>query len=683
MDRATEQSVALLNGALIRQPEFLVQLVDQVPGIFWSTDDQLRFTACVGAGMAAVDTRPAQVVGARLSDFLTPSNPQHQAALEGHRRALLGEGCTYEVEYRGRFFRSHVEPLRGADGVIRGVLGMALDITESKQVERRLQAKYAITEIMAEAATAEQALPQILRTICATFGWSWGAFWTGSADGAALQCLESWYDPAMDASQLVQASRNLVVTCENSVPGRVFASGQAVWIADLAQSPWSVRAPFALQAGFHASVAFPVMRRNSLIGVMEFISRDIREPDDTVLGMMASVGRQIGELIERKRLEEQYQQAQKMEAIGLLAGGVAHDFNNLLTVIAGYSELMLAKLPADDPMGPLVGEIHQAGERAAHLTRQLLAFSRKAVIEPRVLDLNAVVLDTEKMLRRLIGEDISLTTVPGPLLRPVKADAGQLEQIVVNLAVNARDAMPRGGKLTIETANVELDEHYTRMHAGLKPGRYVMLAVSDTGCGISAEVQTRIFEPFFTTKGPGKGTGLGLATVYGIVKQAGGHISVYSEVGCGTTFKVYLPPADERAAPGKSHHGTRIAPDGNETIVLVEDEDAVRGIARLALEMHGYHVLDARNGADALRFCEQHEGPIHLLITDVVMPDMGGREIAERLATCKPGTRVLYLSGYTDDAVVRHGILQADVAFLQKPFTPIALAHKVREVLDQ
>jgi two-component system cell cycle sensor histidine kinase/response regulator CckA len=682
MDRATEQSVALLNGALIRQPEFLVQLVDQIPGIFWSTDDQLRFTACIGAGMAAVDTRPAQVVSAHLSDFLTPSNPQHMVALEGHRRALLGEGCTYEVEYRGRFFRSHVEPLRAADGGIRGVLGMALDITESKQVERRLNAKYAITEIMAEAATAEQALPQILRTICETFGWSWGAFWTADA-GPRLQLVQSWHDPSMDAASLVRASKDLKVTVDNSVPGRVFASSQPVWIADLAKSLWSMRAPFAIQAGFHASVAFPVMRRSSLIGVMEFISRDIREPDETVLGMMASVGRQIGELIERKRLEEQYQQAQKMEAIGLLAGGVAHDFNNLLTVIAGYSELMLTRLAADDPMGALVGEIHQAGERAAHLTRQLLAFSRKAVIEPRVLDLNAVVLDTERMLRRLIGEDITLTTVPGPLLRPVKADAGQLEQIVVNLAVNARDAMPRGGKLTIETANVELDEHFTRMHAGLKPGRYVMFAVSDTGCGISAEVQARIFEPFFTTKGPGKGTGLGLATVYGIVKQAGGHISVYSEVGCGTTFKVYLPPADERAAAGKSHHGTRITPDGDETIVLVEDEDAVRGIARLALEMHGYHVLEARNGAEALRYYEEHEGPIHLLITDVVMPDMGGREIAERVATCKPGTRVLYLSGYTDDAVVRHGILQADVAFLQKPFTPVALAHKVREVLDQ
>jgi PAS domain S-box-containing protein len=389
------------------------------------------------------------------------------------------------------------------------------------------------------------------------------------------------------------------------------------------------------------------------------------------------------DISDRKKLEEQFHQAQKMEAVGKLAGGIAHDFNNLLTVISGCSDFLVTHLPDDDPMKGLIREIQKAGERAGHLTRQLLAFSRKAVVEPRVLDLNAMVTDIEKMLRRMIGEDVALTTALAPEPGHVKADAGQIEQVIVNLAVNARDAMPQGGKLSIETRNVELGDDYAMLHPEVKPGRYVMLTVSDTGFGMSEETKARIFEPFFTTKGLGKGTGLGLATVYGIVTQCGGHFDVYSDLGRGTSFKIYLPSVDDAPSTGKSAHGIKVAPHGTETVLLVEDEDAVRKITKLTLQSLGYTVLEASNGEEAFRVCERHSKPIQLLITDVVMPQMGGRQVAERLSVGRPGIKVLFLSGYTDDAVVRHGILKAEVAFLQKPFTALSLARKVREALDQ
>jgi two-component system, cell cycle sensor histidine kinase and response regulator CckA len=389
------------------------------------------------------------------------------------------------------------------------------------------------------------------------------------------------------------------------------------------------------------------------------------------------------DISDRKKLEEQFHQAQKMEAVGKLAGGIAHDFNNLLTVISGYSDLLISLLPGEDSRKSYLHEIQKAVERAVHLTRQLLAFSRKAVVEPRVLDLNALVHGTEKMLRRLIGEDIRLTATFAPTLRQIKADAGQIEQVIVNLAVNARDAMPQGGKLTIETRNVRLGDDYTMIHPEVKPGRYVMLAVSDTGSGMTQETKAHIFEPFFTTKGVGKGTGLGLATVYGVVTQCGGHLDVYTDVGQGTSFKIYFPSVEDNAVSRKSDHGVRFAPHGKETILLVEDEEAVRNIAKLTLQSFDYNVLEAANGKDAIRLGEQHTQPIHLVVTDVVMPEVGGRQVAESLSASRPGIKILFVSGYTDDAVVRHGIFKSEVAFLQKPFTPMSLATKVREVLDQ
>lgn len=394
------------------------------------------------------------------------------------------------------------------------------------------------------------------------------------------------------------------------------------------------------------------------------------------------VGTQV-DVTERKRMEEQLRQSQKMEAVGQLAGGVAHDFNNLLTVINGYGEVLLDRLKPDDPLRELVTEMTRAGERAAALTRQLLAFSRKQVLAPTVLDLNAVVVDLEKMLRRVIGEDIRLVTSLQPHIGHVKIDRGQMEQVILNLAVNARDAMPRGGQLLLQTRAVEWDENDTRGHANTKPGSYIVLTIRDSGHGMTPEVQARIFEPFFTTKGPGKGTGLGLATVYGIVQQSGGSIEVSSQPNAGTAFTIYLPRVDRAIRSSKSSHlGVRTVSRGSETILLVEDEDAIRSLSKLVLQQSGYTVLEAGNADEALQTAQRHKETIHLLVTDVVMPDLGGRELAERLMALHPEMRVLYVSGYTDDAIVRHGVSEEKIHFLQKPFTPQALAVTVREVLD-
>jgi two-component system cell cycle sensor histidine kinase/response regulator CckA len=389
------------------------------------------------------------------------------------------------------------------------------------------------------------------------------------------------------------------------------------------------------------------------------------------------------DITDRKQLEEQLRQAQKMEAVGRLAGGIAHDFNNLLMVIQGYSDLLVERLPGGDPLRRNAEQIQMASQRASSLTRQLLAFSRKQMLAPKILNVQSVVAEMEKILRRLIGEDIQLETSSAPDLGLVKADRSQIEQVILNLAVNARDAMPQGGRLTIETANVELDASYSHPPAVLSPGRYVMMAVTDNGCGMDAETQAHVFEPFFTTKEKGKGTGLGLATVYGVVKQSGGYVWVYSEPGRGTSFKIYLPRIEETAVPagrdGKSE--MQIPERGSETILLVEDEKGVRELAREYLASSGYTVIEAEDGHTALELAAMHVGQIHLLLTDVVMPGISGRELAERVSQIRPGIKIIYMSGYTDQAVVHHGILQNDAVLLQKPFTLMTLAGKLREML--
>ena len=414
--------------------------------------------------------------------------------------------------------------------------------------------------------------------------------------------------------------------------------------------------------------------------------RLLQNKEGKIVGIRAA----LQDITERKEaeekmvsLQEQLRQSQKMEAVGRLAGGIAHDFNNLLTVIQGHCEISLLQFQGNNPLREDIVEIKKAADRAGNLTRQLLAFSRRQIMEMKVIDLNALLRELEKMLRRVMGEDVELVTVLDEHLGKIKMDPGQMEQVVLNLAINARDAMPSGGKFILETTNVYLDEEYARSHIGVEAGPHVMLSANDTGSGMSLQVKERLFEPFFTTKEKGKGTGLGLSTVYGIIKQSSGNIWVYSEAGRGSTFKIYLPRVDEEADNFSRRDDTVSMLYGNETVLLVEDEPSVRGLAARVLRKQGYNVLEAVNGGEALQIAETYSGRIDLLLTDVVMPQIGGRELYDQLKPLRADLKVLFTSGYTETAIVQQGNLPPGVAFLQKPFSPIFLTHKVRELLDQ
>jgi two-component system cell cycle sensor histidine kinase/response regulator CckA len=561
---------------------------------------------------------------------------------EVHRRCLAGavEKCEEEPFARANgttdWIHWEIRPWRQADGSIGGIIIFSEDITERKR-----------------ALAARQATDERYRTL-----------FENAPDGIVIADPQSYYiDANPSICRMLGYSREEIIGLHAS---DIVAAAEIPHIAPAllvisATSTYHREWQFRRKDGsvFPAEVTVTVM------------------PDGNLLGM-------IRDVTERRTLEEQYRQAQKMEAIGRLAGGLAHDFNNLLTVILGYCGLLVTDSTPDDPRLAAILEIQTAGAQASELTRQLLAFSRKQIIEPALLDLNRITLDLQAMLGRLIGETIKVVLRPEPGLALVRADRGQIEQIVMNLAVNARDAMPDGGTLTIETANVDLDEHYATMHAGVTPGPYVRLTVTDTGTGMTPEVQARVFEPFFTTKEPGKGTGLGMATVYGIAIRSGGSVGIYSEVGKGTAFKVYFPRVDaveaDIAAPA-------VAPvvrpaGGTQTILVVEDEDGVRVLARKLLERQGYTVLVAANVTEALQVFEENPA-IDLLLTDVVMPGASGPELTRQLIEQRPALKVIYMSGYTEDAIVKHGVLEPGIAFLNKPFTSQTLGQKIHDVLGR
>jgi two-component system cell cycle sensor histidine kinase/response regulator CckA len=563
------------------------------------------------------------------------------------------------------------------------------NITARKRVEHSQRVQLAISQILFEARTLDDAMPQLLEAVCETMEGVLAYVWLVDRDAKVLRWMTKWSEPGVQAEELERASRAMTFALGEGWPGSVWKSGRPAWIQDFAEAGKLPRTSLATEGGLLGAFAFPLGSRSDISGVVECFSRELRQPDNDVFQMMADIGMKIGQFIDRKRTEEalqeseqQLRQAVKLEAIGRLAGGIAHDFNNVLTVITGYGTMLLPSLEGDSVSRARMMEILKAANRAAALTHQLLAFSRRQVLQPRILDLNAVVASIEHLLRPLIGEDVEFVTVPGSALSTIRADPGQLEQVLMNLAVNARDAMPQGGRLTIMTANLELHDLTRGKTHHVPPDSYVMLSVTDTGCGMDAATQARIFEPFFTTKEKGRGTGLGLATVYGIVEQSGGHIEVTSVQGRGTTFMIYFPRVEGVGQPVEPEVSLLELCGGSETILLVEDERAVRDLLRQVLQRYGYTVLEASYPEQALELSQRHEGPIHLLVTDVVMPMMSGLELAGETRAMRPSLRVLYMSGYTDNVRDLPYGVNAMSSFLQKPFSPDTLVHKVREVLD-
>jgi len=627
--------------AIVRAKEQWERTFDVVPDLIAVIDPDHRILRLNRAMAERLNLSPQEAVGRRCYELVHGTGQPPDFC--PHSRSMSdGEEHSAEVyEARlGSHFLVTASPLLEADRTLAGSVHVARDISTIKRSEEALR-------------SAHEELNQIFET---------------AAD--AMRVIDNDFNVLRVNETFVQLSG---IPREKAVGKKcyeVFPSSSC----RTPDCPW----PRILKGEERIEADVDKNRSDRTTVSCLMTAKPLKNPDGRIIGLVSN----YKDLTGRKRLEEQLNHSQKMEAVGRLAGGVAHDFNNLISAIMGYSELALIKLDKQDPIRRDIEQIHQAGVRAGHLTRQLLAFSRKQKLAPRLLDLNTVIADMKKILQRVIGEDIKLTTRLEQDLSLVRADPGRIEQVIVNLAVNARDAMPRGGSLTIETGGLVLSEEAASRIPDLSPGAYVTVTVSDTGLGMDAETQRRIFEPFFTTKEAGRGTGLGLATVYGIVKQSGGDIFVISDPGRGTTFRVYLPGVEATVEAFKEELAESNPSLGHETVLLVEDEEMVRDLTAEILKKNGYNVLAAATPGEALLLAEKHPEPIHLLLSDVVMPLMDGPELAERIGRLRPTAKVLLMSGYTDDTLARHGIPEADGSIINKPFSQEELTQKVREVLD-
>jgi PAS domain S-box-containing protein len=661
----TQQKLA--EEALRTSEERFRQLAENIEEVFWMNNLEQTRMLYISPAYERVWGRSCESLYQSPRSFLDAVHPEDR---ERVIRLLELQRVTGEIDMEYRIVRPdgtirHIHdrgfPIRDASGHVYRVAGIAVDVTQLKQADEALrqardQLEVEVRKRTADLARAEEKYRGIFENATE------GIFQT-TPDGRYLSA-----NPALARLDGHDSPAELMAAI-NDIGAQLYVDpGRRAEFIRLLETQGVVK-DFESQ----------IRRKDGRVIWVSENARAVRDSQGRTLHYEGTVQ----DITERKRLEDQLRQSQKMEAIGRLAGGVAHDFNNLLTGIIGYTDLLMNSCTPDNPLYEDLLQIRRAGERAAALTGQLLAFSRRQMMTPRTLDLNGIIADMGRMLRRLLGEDVELITQLAPDLGKVRADPGQIEQVLLNLAVNARDAMPDGGRLTIETANVELDERLGGPEPGGQGGPHVLIVVSDTGCGMDEQTLAHLFEPFFTTKEVGKGTGLGLATTYGIIKQSDGHIGVFSRPGHGTTFKIYLPRHEEAPRLGRRTAPSFQLTSGSETILLAEDEELVRKLARLALEASGYTVLVADNGAEALRLATGHTGRIHLLVADVVMPKMGGRILAQELVRLRPETKVLFLSGYTDDEVLRQGIHEAEAAFLQKPFTPDGLAQKVREVLDR
>jgi|GEM_PF-1129515 len=784
-------------------------LVETTYDWIWEVDDKGRYTYVSPKSMELIGLRPEEVLGHTPFEFMDVEEAARMGeefnAIIARREAFTS--LINEIRHRdGRrvVLETSGAPIIDANGELRGYRGVDRDVTARAEAERRVATQARVSQVLADAASLEEATSRVVQVLCEAEGWALGAVWSVERQAGVLHCSELWCREQLQDSEIVRETRSLRFEPGEGLPGRVWANRRPLVVMDVRQDADYVRTAAAVQSGLLSALGVPVEHGGEVMGVLDFIGATMQEPDAALIESLEAIGRQIGQFIVRRRLQEelkrvvslgpaviytlrksggrwypawisenilqmtgfavseigpgwwaeqihpedrarvvanekvmlqsesgtqtfrlrrkdgeyiwlrddrrvllddteqplevvgswsnvtdlmrletQLRQSQKMEAIGQLAGGVAHDFNNLLTVINGYSEMLMNSMSGEDPHRMLLGDIRDAGERAARLTRQLLAFSRKQVLEPRTLDMAEVILGLEKMLRRLIGEDIALATSLPPSLPKVRVDPSQLESVVVNLVVNARDAMNGGGHLDIELRPADVDENFCRNHPNSRPGRFLRMTVSDTGSGMSEELQARIFEPFFTTKEQGKGTGLGLSTVLGIVQQSGGFIDVFSRMGSGTAFHVYLPVAPTPART-ESAGGEDAGPSsGQESVLLVEDEAPVLEVTRRILSSLGYQVQAASSAGEALELVSRQEGRFDLLLSDVIMPGMGGPELAGVLSARIPGLRVLFMSGYTDDSLNRYGLDPVKSPLLQKPFSAAELARRVRQRLDQ